>query len=467
MKRSFQGIHRPLLPAMLTIDAGQPQQCYAPTPISASTNSYTISCNKAQTPPITSTPPSTQSPPLTQPVQSTTPPLQPSSVQLTSSPPPIQPVQLTSPPPIQPVQLTSPPPIQPLQPTSSPPITTILDIQPTHIPPSPHIPSPPHNESEGPSFEPSYHIREKEGKKKRGETEDEEDAEGQDQDIPISNNNQGNKFATPEKSNPSWYQNLQRKPNQQQLLPSLSFRGTESERPVNCQKEPLKREGNPMTEETFKPKFSIKEIIEQELQELSGLAASIKNLQATMDAETQRQIDLEALLARRLVEQEEEAAKEALATEFDYIQARPNARSISCRKVIQPEEREQYSKKDRAKFFNKTQLLPQKETFVAIGSEEDERAIKKMNEQAADKEKEQKAESVHEEVKEEEGAKKRKLGTRRSSKQKEAIMPLSHKRDEDLKICYTYSSYEDKGIDVEILVINIPIVECILLNLTY
>ncbi|GKG35137.1 hypothetical protein Tco_0440291, partial [Tanacetum coccineum] len=32
MKRSFQGIHRPLLPAMLTIDAGQPQPSAAPTP---------------------------------------------------------------------------------------------------------------------------------------------------------------------------------------------------------------------------------------------------------------------------------------------------------------------------------------------------------------------------------------------------------------------------------------------------
>ncbi|GKC82110.1 hypothetical protein Tco_1137827, partial [Tanacetum coccineum] len=32
MKRSFQGIHRPLLPAMLTIDAGQPQPSAVPTP---------------------------------------------------------------------------------------------------------------------------------------------------------------------------------------------------------------------------------------------------------------------------------------------------------------------------------------------------------------------------------------------------------------------------------------------------
>ncbi|GKE47718.1 hypothetical protein Tco_1478976, partial [Tanacetum coccineum] len=230
MKRSFQGIHRPLLPAMLTIDAGQPQPSAAPTP-SQPVPTPTPSHVQIPTPPITSTPPSTQPPPtLTQPVQSTTPPPQPSSVQLTSSPPPIQPVQ------------------------------------PTH-PPSPQIPSPPHNETEGPSFEPSYHMSpppshepeiqtsrtseeseqlrnlldlvsrlesrveslEKElsdtkqtlgtavlklikkvtklenklrQKRKREETEDEEDAEGQDQDIP-SQTDQGNKFATPEKSKDS------------------------------------------------------------------------------------------------------------------------------------------------------------------------------------------------------------------------------------------------------------------------
>ncbi|GKG36622.1 hypothetical protein Tco_0444300, partial [Tanacetum coccineum] len=59
------------------------------------------------------------------------------------------------------------------------------------------------------------------------------------------------------------------------------------------------------------------------------------------------------------------------------------------------------------------------------------RAIKKINEQAADKEKKQKADSVHEEVKEEEGAKKRKLGTRRKLKaksKKKKVYLWSHKR---------------------------------------
>ncbi|GJS40806.1 hypothetical protein Tco_0565849 [Tanacetum coccineum] len=88
MKRSFQGIHRPLLPAMLTIDAGQPQPSAAPTS-SQLVPTPTPSHVQIPTPPITSTPPSSQPPPtLIQPVQSTTPPPQPSNVQLTSSPPP-------------------------------------------------------------------------------------------------------------------------------------------------------------------------------------------------------------------------------------------------------------------------------------------------------------------------------------------------------------------------------------------
>ncbi|GKD46374.1 hypothetical protein Tco_1271019 [Tanacetum coccineum] len=184
-----------------------------------------------------------------------------------------------------------------------------------------------------------------------------------------------------------------------------------------------------------------------------------------MDAETQRQIDLDALLARRLVEKEEEAAQEALATEFDYIQARLNADQILAEK-LQQEEREQYYIEDRAKFLHDTiaaqrkflaeqrsavirnkpptisqlrnQMITylkhvankkhaelksksfeeiqvmyerykkQDQTFVAIGTDEDERAIKRMNEKATDKEEEKKDESVHEEVKEAEGAKKRK-----------------------------------------------------------
>ncbi|GKC81332.1 hypothetical protein Tco_1137049 [Tanacetum coccineum] len=102
----------------------------------------------------------------------------------------------------------------------------------------------------------------------------------------------------------------------------------------------------------------------------------------------------------------------------------------------------------------------QDQTFVAIGSEEDERAIKKMNEKAANKEKEQKAESVHEEVKEEEGAKKRKLGTRKKLKAKRRKHASGLTReDDDLKICLHIAPDEDKVVDVEILDHQYPIVE--------
>ncbi|GJU30890.1 hypothetical protein Tco_1174479 [Tanacetum coccineum] len=82
----------------------------------------------------------------------------------------------------------------------------------------------------------------------------------------------------------------------------------------------------------------------------------------------------------------------------------------------------------KSKSFEEIQVLyerykKQDQTFVAIGSEEDERAVKKMNEQAANKEKEQKAESVHEEM------------------------------------CLHIAPDEDKVIDVEILDHQYPIVE--------
>ncbi|GJW42766.1 putative ribonuclease H-like domain-containing protein [Tanacetum coccineum] len=139
MKRSFQGIHRPLLPAMLTIDAGQPQPSAAPTPThhvpTPSSSHVQITQSQSPPPPITATPPTQPPPSLTQPVQSSSTPPQPSSVQPTFTTPPIQPVETTS----------------------SPPMFTIPDTQPT-LPPSPQVPSPSYHDTEGPTFEPSYHL---------------------------------------------------------------------------------------------------------------------------------------------------------------------------------------------------------------------------------------------------------------------------------------------------------------------
>ncbi|GJV99900.1 putative ribonuclease H-like domain-containing protein [Tanacetum coccineum] len=193
----------------------------------------------------------------------------------------------------------------------------------------------------------------------------------------------------------------------------------------------------PMTEEDLQAEVQASKT-SKELQELADLEEA-KRVQAEMDVETQRQIDLDALLARRLVEQEEEAAREALATEFDYIQARLNADQILAEK-IQQEEREQYSVEERAKFLHDTiaaqrkflaeqrkaselkslshlrryQVLyentkKQDQYFCGIGSEEDERAIKKMNEKMLIKRRKE-GESVHDEdAQSKKEAKKRKL----------------------------------------------------------
>ncbi|GKG27229.1 hypothetical protein Tco_0402932, partial [Tanacetum coccineum] len=115
-----------------------------------------------------------------------------------------------------------------------------------------------------------------------------------------------------------------------------------------------------------------------------------------------------------------------------------------------------------------------------IGSEEDERAIKKINEKDADKEEEKKDESAHEEVQEEVHkevheevhkevvflqvlllprffsfnpcssfikAKKRKHGSSLT------------REDDDLKICLHIAPDEDKVIDVESLDHQYPIIE--------
>ncbi|GJR44497.1 hypothetical protein Tco_1312600 [Tanacetum coccineum] len=450
------------------------------------------------------------------------------------------------------------PPIQPVETTSSPPISTIPDTQQTH-PPSPQIPSPSYHDTEGPSFEPSYHISpppshepenqtsrpseeseqlrnlmdivprlesrveslEKElsetkqtlgtailqliekvkklenklrKKRKRKET---EDAEGQDQEVP-SQTDQGNTFATPEKSKGSGEaQEEQISPSTLEAAQILSnvasegFKGSQAplgskiyrrkpkskptptkilhfeepdETQVNTGSTPSaqvntaevntaelnagstpsaqvntaevntaelntgetervqRRKGkDPMTEEDLQAEVQASKK-SKELQELADLEEA-QRLQATMDAETQRQIDLDALLARRLVEQEEEAAKEALATEFDYIQARLNADQILAEK-IQQEEREQYSIEDRAKFLHDTIAAQRK--FLA---EQTKGTRKKVRH--------------NEEVK---------------SKKEESCSGLT-REDDDLKICLHIAPDEDKVIDVESLDHQYPIVE--------
>ncbi|GKA93665.1 hypothetical protein Tco_0815651 [Tanacetum coccineum] len=343
-------------------------------------------------------------------------------------------------------------------------------------------------------------------KRKREEIEDKEDEEGQDQDIP-SQTDQGNKFVTPEKNKDS------EEAQAEQISPSTleaaqiltnvaseGFKGSQApsgskiykrkpksivtptkvldfeepvERPVNTATIVVNTGSTPSAQVNTgsTPSAELNTGETKRVQRREGKAPMTeKDLQAEVQASmtSREQVFQELasleLLARRLVEEKEEAANAALATEFDYIQARLNADQILAEK-IQQEEKEQYSIEDRAKFLHDTiaaqrKYKKQDQTFVAIGSEEDERAIKMMNEKAANKEKDQKAESVHEEVKKEEEAKKRKLGTRRKLKAKGRKHTSGLTReDDDLKMCLHIAPDEDKLIDVEILDRQYPIVE--------
>ncbi|GJR66575.1 hypothetical protein Tco_0012640 [Tanacetum coccineum] len=394
-----------------------------------------------------------QPPPiLTQPVQSTSPPPQPSSVQPTSSPPPIQPVQTTS----------------------SPPITTIPDTQPT-LPPSPQIPSPSYHDTEGPSFEPSYHMspplsHEPESQTSRPSEESEqlrnlyifylagskiEFLEKELRRREKSEETEDAEEAQADPANKNLYleaaQNLTNVASEEELrdhkplLVVQTFSSQVNTAEVNtiltrnselggCKETPLtghklntgetervqRRKGkDPMTEEDLQAEVQASKK-SKELQELAGLEAA-QRLQATMDAETQRQIDLDALLARRLqtADQIYQEKLQTIIKEADILLRNSKVLHDIIAGTIGIFAHAEL----KSKSFEEIQVLyerykKQDQTFVAIGSEEDERAIKRMNEQAADKEKEQKNESVHEEVQEEEGAKKRKLGTRRKLKAK-------------------------------------------------
>ncbi|GJR40691.1 hypothetical protein Tco_1216375 [Tanacetum coccineum] len=213
---------------------------------------------------------------------------------------------------------------------------------------------------------------------------------------------------------------------------------------------------------------------------------------------------------------EEEATKAALSNEYDFIQARLNADKILAKK-LQEEEREMYTIEQRTKFlhdtiaaqrrflaqqrseairnkppsrnqlrnqmmtylkhvggkkhsdlktksFDEIQVLYEKikrsdDSFIAIGSAEDEKMIKEMNEQAADasKKRVKKDDSVKGEIKEEEGTRKRKLGKRKKMKSKKR--KFTSKDDEELRLCLTIVSDEDKEVDYEILDKKYPIIE--------
>ncbi|GJV62684.1 hypothetical protein Tco_1473512 [Tanacetum coccineum] len=224
---------------------------------------------------------------------------------------------------------------------------------------------------------------------------------------------------------------------------------------------------------------------------------------------------------------EEKATNEALIRNYDDIKARIEADRMLAEK-LQEEEREQFTIEERAKFlhdtiaaqrkflaqqrseairnrpptknqlrnqmmtylkhvgnfkhaelktkkFEEIQALYEKikrsdEDFISIGSAEDERLIKKMNEKGIDSSKkeevkEESKEEVQEESKEEESKRKRKLGTRKKMKSRKRRFIQntseddSEKENEELRLHLTIAPDEEKEVDYEILDRKYPIKE--------
>ncbi|GJR80771.1 hypothetical protein Tco_0151556, partial [Tanacetum coccineum] len=129
----------------------------------------------------------------------------------------------------------------------------------------------------------------------------------------------------------------------------------------------------------------------------------------------------------------------------------------------------------KTKKFEEIQALYEKikrsdEDFISIGSAEDERLIKKMNEKGIDSSKnemvkEESKEEVKEESKEEESNRKRKLGTRKKMKSRKRRFIQntseddSEKENDELRLCLTIAPDEEKEVDYEILDRKYPIKE--------
>ncbi|GKA90579.1 hypothetical protein Tco_0812449 [Tanacetum coccineum] len=136
-----------------------------------------------------------------------------------------------------------------------------------------------------------------------------------------------------------------------------------------------------------------------------------------------KQLESDEELARKVQEEweaeeernriaEENAANEELIKDFDDIKARIEADRLLAEK-LQEQERLSTSQIERK--------AKSDEDFISIGSAEDERLIKRMNEKGVDLSKsevikEESKDEVKEEDKDEESTRKRKLGTRKKMK---------------------------------------------------
>ncbi|GKC89715.1 hypothetical protein Tco_1150364, partial [Tanacetum coccineum] len=258
------------------------------------------------------------------------------------------------------------------------------------------------------------------------------------------------------------------------------------------------------------PKINPKDKGKKVLEEEAESDAESEGVQEEWETEEEK---------KKLVEKE--ATKVVLIRDYDDIQARIEADSILAAR-LQEEEREKFTIEERAKLLHdtiaaqrrflaqqraaeirsrpptRTQLRNQMmtylkhvggkkhsdlktknlritvlyekvkrsdENFIAIGSAEDERLIKDVNKKATGTKKDG---SIKEESKEKESTIKRKLGTRKKMKSRKRRFGQdtsqddqtdSEKENDELGLCLTIATDEDKEVDSEILDKKYPIIE--------
>ncbi|GKB03759.1 hypothetical protein Tco_0831902 [Tanacetum coccineum] len=188
---------------------------------------------------------------------------------------------------------------------------------------------------------------------------------------------------------------------------------------------------------------------------------------------------------------EEQATKAAFTNEYDFIQARLNADKILAEK-LQEEEREKFTIEERAKLLHdtiaaqrrflaqqrsevirnklpsRTQLRNQMMTYLKHVRGKKHSDLKTKNFEEIQVLYEKKDDNIKEESKEEKGTKKRKLGTRKKMKSRkrrfrkdtsEDDETNSEKENDELRLCLSIVSDEDKEVDYKILDKKYPIIE--------
>ncbi|GJU71144.1 hypothetical protein Tco_1262549 [Tanacetum coccineum] len=275
-----------------------------------------------------------------------------------------------------------------------------------------------------------------------------------------------------------------------------------------------------------KKKIEEEDESESESDDIPQAEKKFKQLESDEELARKIQEEWEAEEERNRIA-EEQAANEALIRNFDDIKARIEADRLLAEK-LQEQEREQFTIEERAKFlhdtiaaqrkflaqqrseairnrpptknqlrnqmmtylkhvgnfkhaelkikkFEEVQALYEKikrsdEDFISIGSAEDERLIKRMNEKGVDSSKsevlkEESKEEVQKESKEEESTRKRKLGTRKKMKSRKrryiqnTSEDDSNKENDELRLHLTIAPDEEKEVDYEILDRKYPIKE--------